>query len=104
MPARDYGSKTASIPPQDDPRLTHGPGIPWYVMLSKGHYKYVRNLIEGEVEELYDLENDPDELENLAFNRSQLTRLREFRAATIAELKRTDAPFVNSLPKVGTPN
>ena len=101
--ARDYGSKTAKIPPKGDPRLLHGPGIPWYVMLSKGHFKYVRNLIEGEVEELYDLQHDPDELKNLAFEPDQLDRLREFRSAARQELRRTNAPFVDALPEVGTP-
>ena len=101
--AKDYGSKTKVIPPKGDPRATHGPGIPWYVMLSQGHYKYVRNLVEGEVEELYDLEHDPDELKNLAFDPGQIERLRSMRAAAVAELKRTDAPFVDSLPEFGTP-
>ena len=101
--AKDYGSKTKSIPAKDDPRAVHGPGVPWYVMFSQGHYKYIRNLVDGEMEELYDLESDPDELKNLAFQREQLTRLRSFRAAAIAELKRTDAPFVDNLPAFSTP-
>ena len=101
--AREYGSKTRVIPPKGDERLLHGPGIPWYVMISQGHYKYVRNLIEGEVEELYDLRTDPDELTNLAFTDKHLPRLRQMRAAAVAELKRTDAPFVDSLPSFSTP-
>ena len=72
-------------------------------MFSQGHYKYIRNLVDGEMEELYDLESDPDELKNLAFQMEQLTRLRSFRAAAIAELKRTDAPFVDNLPAFSTP-
>jgi arylsulfatase A-like enzyme len=101
--AKFYGSETTEIPGSDDPDLYHGPGVPWYVLLSKGHYKYVRNLVEDEVEELYDLQNDPNELVNLALMAEHLDRLREFRAATIKELKRTDAPFVNSMPAFGTP-
>ena len=101
--ARQYGSNTIKIPTKDDPELYHGPGVPWYVMLSKGHFKYVRNLVEGEVEELYDLRHDPDELENLAFKADQRQRLREFRAATIEELRRTKAGFVDALPSFSTP-
>jgi len=41
-------------------------GAPWYVMLREGQYKYVRPLIPDDLEELYDLESDPEELDNLA--------------------------------------
>lgn len=100
---RRYGSATDIVPASDDPELFHGPGVPWYVMLSKGRYKYIRNLVEGEVEELYDLDQDPEELTNLALDQSHLETLRMFRSATIAELRRTDAGLVNDLPTVGTP-
>tara|TARA_R110002049_G_scaffold72490_1_gene186938 strand:+ start:26435 stop:28015 length:1581 start_codon:yes stop_codon:yes gene_type:complete len=100
--AKQYGSATNEVPGPDDPTLYHGPGIPWYVMLSEGHYKYVRNLVEGEVEELYDVQNDPDELTNLALVSEHQERLAKFRQAAIGELRRTDAKMVNSLPEVGT--
>ena len=67
-----YGSATEEIPSADDERLYHGPGVPWYVMLAEGQFKYVRNLIAGEVEELYDLKRDPEELKNLALQPRQL--------------------------------
>ncbi len=101
--AAQYGSDTNVVPGVADQRLYHGPGVPWYVALSEGRYKYVRTLIEGEVEELYDLEADGDELTNLALEKKHLKRLRAFRAATIKELKRVDAGFVKNLPGVGTP-
>ena len=97
-----YGSVTAKIPAKDDPALYHGPGVPWYVMLAEGRYKYVRNLIKGEVEELYDLEKDPDELINLALQPRHAQRLAGFRAKAIAELRRTKAPFVKAMPKART--
>ena len=100
--AKAYGSKTNTIPAADDPALYHGPGIPWYVMLSEGNMKYVRNLIEGEVEELYDVSKDPDELKNLALEQEYQSLLVQFREAAIDELKRTDAAMVDSLPDVGT--
>lgn len=98
--ARQYGSATNVVPAKDDPELYHGPGVPWYVMLSQGHFKYVRNLVEGEVEELYDLKKDPDELSNLASDPDHAERLRSFRKATIVELKRTGAGMVDNLPRV----
>ena len=55
----------------------------------------------GELEELYDLKEDPDELRNLAVEKPHQKRLHELRAAAVAELKRTGAGFVNNLPPVG---
>lgn len=100
--AKIYGSATDKVPPVTDPAIYHGPGIPWYVMLSEGRYKYVRNLIAGETEELYDIGKDPDELVNLAHDASNDAVLKQFRAATIDELRRTDAGMADNLPPVGT--
>lgn len=99
---RSYGSATDQIPGKDDPALYHGPGVPWYVMLCQGKYKYIRNLVPGEMEELYDLDADPEELLNLALDASFDKELKRLRQATLAELKRTDAGLVNDLPPVGT--
>ncbi len=97
---KQYGSATNQIPDRDDPKLYHGPGIPWYVMLARDKFKYVRNLVEGETEELYDLEEDPDELRNLVTKPEYQDRLVKFRADTIKELKRTRAGFVDNMPAV----
>ncbi len=97
-----YGSATANIPPTDDPKLYHGPGIPWYVMVAEGRFKYIRNLIEGEMEELYDLQKDPHELTNLALNPRHSGRLAAYRTKAIKELRRTEAPFANAMPKPST--
>ena len=100
--AKQYGSDTNTVPAKDDPKLLHGPGIPWYVMLSEGKYKYVRTLIEGETEELYDMHEDPEELVNLAHDAKFNDLLVKFRQAAVAELKRTDAKMAEKLPAVGT--
>ena len=94
--ARNYGAETDVIPTDD--RLTAAGNVPWYALLRDGHYKYVRNLVAGETEELYDLNADPDELKNLAALPAHAARLRDLRAKTIAELRRTDAKFVDRMP------
>jgi arylsulfatase A-like enzyme len=95
--SRNYGAETDTIP--TDESLTSSSGVPWYALLRDGKYKYIRNFVEGETEELYDLEADPDELTNLAFRSDQAGRLVSLRKKTIEELKRTDAKFVDRLPK-----
>src|SRR5262249_4546284 len=61
--ARCYGAETDVIP--TDERLTAASDVPWYVLLRDGKFKYIRNLVAGETEELYDLQADPQELTNL---------------------------------------
>ena len=62
----------------------------------------MRNLIEGEIEELYDLKGDPDELDNLALKADFKETLAQYRQMAIRELKRTKAPFVGNLPRPAT--
>ncbi|MEM7474430.1 MAG: sulfatase-like hydrolase/transferase [Planctomycetota bacterium] len=99
---RKYGSETAQVPEPDDPDLYHGPGVPWYIMLSQGEYKYIRNLVRDETEELYDIRADPDELNNLALEPKYDDLLERFRAAMETELRRTDAELVENMPSHGT--
>ena len=99
--ARMYGSDTAEIPTGED--LTNTAGVPWYVMLRQGNYKYIRNLVAGETEELYDLAADPEELVNLAQRSEHRQRLLTLRQSAIEELRRREAPFVDHLPPVKDP-
>ncbi len=99
---RCYGSDTAEIPGPQDPKMTETSGVPWYALLRHGQYKYVRYFVEGEVEELYDLAGDPQELENLALNTAHAQLLLELRAATLKELRRSEAPFLENLPQPST--
>ena len=69
-------------------------------MFREGRYKYVRPLIPNDLEELYDLREDPDELDNLAVKPEHSERLQHLRAAAIAELRRNGAGFVDNMPPV----
>jgi arylsulfatase A-like enzyme len=92
-----FGSDTNAIP-TDPEHILHG-GVPWYVMLREKNWKYVRPLVE-DLEELYDLERDPEELDNLAVKRPHQARLRRMRAAAVAELRKTGCGFVEAMPAV----
>ena len=95
---RSYGSDTHQIP--DDPDKHYLNGIPWYVSLRQGRFKYIRTLVEGEIEELYDMESDPEELTNLALKKEYARMLATFRESTVSELKRTKAGMADVLPSV----
>jgi arylsulfatase A-like enzyme len=97
--ARQYGSDTDQIP-TDPGELMLVAGVPWYVSLHDGRYKYIRTLVEGETEELYDLSADPEELNNLVADVAHQQRLEQLREQTIAELRRTDAGFADRMPPV----
>ena len=91
-----FGSDTNVIP---EGKGAFHTDVPWYVMLRDKRYKYVRPLIH-DLEELYDLQVDPEELNNLAVKSVHQSRLRRMRAAAIAELRRTKAGFVDRMPPV----
>lgn len=100
-----FGSDTDVIPRGEKPEVyVRGQGpfhqdVPWYVMLREGPLKYVRPLIP-DLEELYNLDADPEELDNLAVKREHQATLRRMRAAAIAELRRTGCGFVDDMPAV----
>jgi arylsulfatase A-like enzyme len=94
--ARMYGSDTDVIPSDD--RLTAAGGVPWYVLLRLGPYKYIRTMVPGEMEEVYHLERDPDELTNLALRSESHELLERLRKTAQSELARTEAGFVDRLP------
>ena len=95
---RKYGDDTNAVPPNSS-QLDSG-GVPWWVSLAKGRYKYIRTMEDNQIEELYDLIADPDEINNLALDPAHSGRLSRFRRNTIKELKRTKAGLVNQLPPV----
>ena len=68
-------------------------------MIRERKYKYVRPLVT-DLEELYDMEKDPDELDNLAVKREHQATLKRLRAALIVELRRHKAGFVDNMPPI----
>lgn len=91
-----YGSDTNTIP--EGGKVMHA-GVPWYVMIRDRRYKYIRPLIH-DLEELYDLQTDPEELTNLVAQPEHKARLKRMRAQLIAELRRTKCGFVDRMPAV----
>ncbi|WP_182864842.1 sulfatase-like hydrolase/transferase [Rhodopirellula sp. JC639] len=98
---RRYGSDTDQMP--DETGMYEVGGIPWYALLRDGRYKYIRTMVEGEMEEVYDLDADPEELNNLALLPEHRTLLLSLREKAIEELRRTDAKFIPHLPAPRTP-
>ncbi len=98
LTSRHYGSDTNTVP--TDPADRDLGGVPWWVSLRRQNYKYIRTLLANEIEELYDLDADPEELTNLALLPEYADRLADYRAATLAELRRTGAGMVDHLPPV----
>jgi arylsulfatase A-like enzyme len=96
--ADKFGADCDAVPPP--PGNLHKSGVPWYVMIVEDRHKYIRTLEAGETEELYDLQADPEELTNLATHPVHRVLLQKLRAAAVAELKRTGAKMVGSLPPV----
>mgnify|MGYP003675015812 CR=1 FL=1 len=95
-----YGSDTAKIPDQGEDGHSKVSHVPWYAMLREGDFKYIRTYVAGEREELYDLQADPAELTNLAGRTEHAGRVLSMRGEAIAQLRRTEAPFVDTLPPV----
>ncbi|MFP4249875.1 MAG: sulfatase-like hydrolase/transferase [Armatimonadota bacterium] len=94
-----YGSDTAEIFDPSASLRSRPDRVPWWVLLRRGRYKYIRTLVPGAPEELYNLAADPEELDNLARQPAHRDTLVTLRKAMVDELRRVDAPFVTSLPE-----
>lgn len=97
--ARQYGSDTNQVP-TDKATIRKVAGVPWYASLHDGRYKYIRTFEKDEIEELYDLDTDPEELSNLSLDRRFSAQVLTMRSSTVAELKRTGAKMADRLPPV----
>ncbi len=68
------------------------PPIPWWVSLCTEKYKYIRWLVPGEIEEMYDLEADPDEQKNLVNDPEHTALHRELKDRLMEQIIRQDYP------------
>jgi arylsulfatase A-like enzyme len=71
---------------------------PAYLMMCEGKYKYIRHMQEDTIEELYDLEKDAKELNNLAVNPEYTPLLKMIREKAITEIRKKDGEFIDHLP------
>jgi arylsulfatase A-like enzyme len=95
-----WGDDSVNIVDESAPLPLRGFRVPWWLLLREGQYKYIRTLVPGEIEELYDIKSDPEELRNLALERRHRDTLERLRKATVEELRRVDAKIVDHLPPV----
>ena len=72
---------------------------PAYLMMRDGKYKYIRHMQEGTIEELYDLNKDPKELNNLAVNPEYTSLLKKLREKASVEIRIKDGAFIDYLPE-----
>ena len=91
-----YGSKV-NVTLQSAPQDAEHNHVPWYDAVVHHGWKYIRYLRERDGEELYDLHHDPEELRNLASEPEQHERVEKLRAELVAELRRTEADYAESL-------
>jgi arylsulfatase A-like enzyme len=99
---QDYGADAAKAL-SSGKEAVHS-GVPYYVALRHGRYKYVRYLGANEPEELYDLESDPEELANLAGDDKHRAARDRLRRMLLEELKRCNADFIKLLDPAGSTN
>ncbi|WP_201766803.1 sulfatase-like hydrolase/transferase [Rhodopirellula sp. SWK7] len=74
-------------------------GLYAWMMMRSGQYKYVRHFKDDVIEEVYDLEEDPDELNNLAVSPHFTAMLGQLRAKAVQEFQKRDGEFVEHLPE-----
>lgn len=70
-----------------------------WMMLQTGKYKYIRYIYKDYLEELYDLDNDPEELINLAVKPDFKPLLRQMREQLVQEFREKDCEFLDLLPE-----
>jgi arylsulfatase A-like enzyme len=77
-----------------------GNNVPWYGFVIQDRYKFIQTFVENEIPELYNIDNDPDELTNLALLPQYRDTVKKHHKLLVSELKRTNAQFVDSLPSM----
>lgn len=92
-----FRPNTVNIQP---PPVYTGNNMPWYAFVVNDRYKYIQTFVDDEIPELYHIDDDPDELRNLALNPEYREIVKKQKALLASELKRTQAQFADKLPSV----
>ncbi len=79
--------------------ITHKTGVRAWLMVRKGKFKYIRYVYADYLDELYDMEADPEELHNLAVRPEYHEIKMEMRALLSSELEKRGARFLPLLPE-----
>ncbi|MEO6750209.1 MAG: sulfatase-like hydrolase/transferase [Chthoniobacteraceae bacterium] len=87
-----YGRSVAKIVNETPEKATYH-DVPWYVVARDDRWKLIHYLETGVGEELYDLQNDPEELTNVASKAEHKEVIARLRKQLNAELERTGAGF-----------
>ena len=72
---------------------------PAYLMMSDDKYKYIRHMKKDTIEELYDLNKDAMELNNLAVNPEYRPLLEKLREKAAIEIRNKNGEFIDYLPE-----
>lgn len=98
--SRSYGSQTdRGVTLKDPSKGLPNQNVDWWLFVRYDRYKYIQTLVPNEIEELYDIENDPRELTNLALDPQYGETLVSMRSMMLEELKRFEAGFLDNLPE-----
>ena len=97
--SRSFGSQTdGGLTIVDPQKGLPNQNVDWWIFLRYGDFKYIRTLVEDEIEELYNIEQDPRELANLALDPAYREVLATMRSSMVRELRRRKAGLVDNMP------
>ena len=88
----DYGANVIATLAGAKPAV-HA-GVPYFAAVRHGDLKYIRYLKGEEPEELYDLQADPEELNNLSGDQRRNQDLERLRSLWWQELRAADVPYL----------
>lgn len=80
-----------------------GISVPWYGFVIEDRFKYIQAFLEDEIPDLYHIDNDPEELHNLALLPQYRQTVTEHPELLKSELARTRARFMADLPSISGP-
>ena len=98
--SKSFGSQTeGGLTIVDPAKGLPNQNVDWWLFYRYREYKYITTLVPDEIEELYNIEQDPRELNNLALDSAHYERMDQMREMMIEELRRTNAGLVENLPE-----